>query len=405
MNAMRRNCLFVSFFFPPPMIGGSIVYYHYLLSECTSQDVVVVTHKQPDSAEFDADMPYTVRRSRAIRDPRSSRLRRLGWYVLLAPTFLAWIVRFGASVVHLGVWTDIIPGFVASRLLGRALVVTIHGEELTTQLSASRGFVFRRMWQIHDGLAQRALRGADRVIANSQFTKGVLLEHGVQEDRIVVITPGADASKATYKTSPDRSLVGRLAGKRVLLTVGRLEFRKGQDMVLRALPALLRVHPDLHYVMAGGSTPEMHEYFHELIQELRLKDNVTVLPDLSDEAIAYLYDACEVFIMANREMPNGDTEGYGIVFLEAGAWGKPVIGGRAGGVVEAVDDGVTGLLVDGTSVDEITGAIARLLADRSLAARMGQAGGAKAKACSWKAKAEQYRALIGQLAVSSRRRR
>jgi phosphatidylinositol alpha-1,6-mannosyltransferase len=402
---MRRNCLFISFFFPPPMIGGSIVYYHYLLSECTSQDVIVVTHAQPDSAEFDVSMAYTVLRSRAIRDPRSSRLRRVGWYLLLAPTFLVWIVRFGASVIHLGVWTDIIPGYVASRLSRRALVVTIHGEELTTQLSGSRGFVFRWMWQIHDRLAQRALRGADCVVANSQFTKGVLLEHGVREERIVVITPGADASKATYKTSPDPLLVERLVGKRVLLTVGRLEYRKGQDMVLRALPSLLRANPDLHYVMAGGSTPETHQYFHELIQELRLADHVTVLPDLSDESVAYLYDVCEVFIMANREMPNGDTEGYGIVFLEAGAWGKPVIGGRAGGAVEAVDDGSTGILVDGSSIDEITGAIARLLADPSLAARMGQAGRAKAKESSWRAKAEQYRALIGQLAAPSRPRR
>jgi phosphatidylinositol alpha-1,6-mannosyltransferase len=399
IRAVRRDCLFISYHFPPPLIGGSLVLYYHLLSGCTARDVIVLTHKSQDAAEFDAGAPYAVRRSRAIRDPAESRLRRLGWYLLLTPIFMTWIARFRVSVVHLGVWVDIIPGFLASRLTRRALVISIHGEELTTRSSAERQLLFRWLWRIHDKIAFGALRRADCILANSRFTKSVLLGLRVPEERIVVITPGADLDKAAYGASPDPAIEERLAGSRVLLTVGRFEFRKGQDMVLRALPSLVEDHPDLHYVMAGGTSPEMQQYFHGLVRDLRLEDRVTLLPNLSNQAIAYLYDKCEVFIMANREMPNGDTEGYGIVFLEAGVWGKPVIGGRAGGVVEAVDDGITGILVDGTSIEDIAGAIGRLLADPPLAKQMGEAGRKKAGECSWGAKSDQYRSVLARLAA------
>jgi phosphatidylinositol alpha-1,6-mannosyltransferase len=106
--------------------------------------------------------------------------------------------------------------------------------------------------------------------------------------------------------------------------------------------------------------------------------------------------------MANRELENGDTEGYGIVFLEAGAWGKPVVGGRAGGAVEAVDDGVTGIVVDGTDPGDISRAIATLLADQQLAKRMGEAGREKVRKNSWDLKSQQYCALLAGLSTKHR---
>jgi phosphatidyl-myo-inositol dimannoside synthase len=375
------------------------VYYHYLLSGCDPGDVIVATRSNRSADAFDATTAYTVRRTRFIRHPQESRIVRMCWYFLLIPRLLAWIVRYRISVVHLGSWAEVIPVWLSARALGRAFMITIHGEELTRDDSANRDIAFRWMWRIHDLAARRALRHADAIQANSEFTKSVLLAHGVREDRIHVTTPGIDVRKTLREPVIDRSIAARLEGRRLLLTVGRLEARKGQDMVLRALPLLLPEYPDLYYVMAGESVPQMHDYYEGLVHDLGLEAYATVFSNLDNQAIAYLYDRCQVFVMANRELENGDTEGYGIVFLEAGAWGKPAIGGRAGGATEAVDDGVTGLLVDGTDPKDIATAIGALLADDSLAKRMGEAGRRKVLANGWDSKSREYRELIKRLAA------
>lgn len=398
---MRRTCLFVSALFPPPLIGGSLVYYFYLLSRCTSQDVVVVTRLSDGCADLDAGVPYTICRSRSMRDAQEPRLGRVGWYALLFPLMLFWIVRFRASVVHLGIWRDVIPGWVASRLTRRPLIVTILGEELTTELDDRRNLLFRSLWHLHDKIGMSALRGAQCVLTCSCFTKSVLLERGIRENRIVVLTPGVDLDKVGKHGELEPAVASRLMGKRVLLTVGRLEARKGQDMVLQAVSMLRAEYPQLHYVMAGGGDAETRRHLEALIQELGLEDSTSLLENLDNSSVSSLYAVCEVFIMPNRTLPNGDTEGYGIVFLEAGAWGKPVIGGRAGGVVEAVEDGVTGILVDGTDVKGIAQAISRLLDDPELARQMGEAGMKKVAHADWGVKSEEYRALINRLAAGS----
>ena len=96
--------------------------------------------------------------------------------------------------------------------------------------------------------------------------------------------------------------------------------------------------------------------------------------EVADSDLSDYYALCDIFIMPNREEGAGDVEGFGIVFLEAGWMGKPVIGGRSGGVPDAVKDGETGLLVDGRSVPEIEEAVARLLSDPALARSMGDKG-------------------------------
>ena len=399
---MRRTCLFLSSHFPPPMIGGSLVFYHYLLSQCSDRDVLVLTQRKPGAEGFDRSVSYGVFRSRVVRDDTEPRLGRMAWLLLTVPWLLIGIVRWQASVVHVGSWKMVVPTWLACRLSGRKLIITIHGEELTTDSDAMRGIPFRLMWRVYDHLAGGALRGADLVHTNSRFTEKVLLDRGVRQDRIRVMNPGIDLEKAHGPARIDAVIEARLAGKRVLLTVGRLQARKGQDMVLRALPELLEDYPDLHYVMAGGADAQAQQEYRDLVDGLGVGDTATILPNLDNSSIAWLYDRCEVFVMANRTMPNGDTEGYGIVFIEAGAHGKPVIGGRAGGAVEAVDDGSTGILVDGYRVEDIRRAVRLLLDDQEMAGRMGEAGRRKAGESSWPNKSLEYRRLIRDLAATRR---
>ena len=157
-------------------------------------------------------------------------------------------------------------------------------------------------------------------------------------------------------------------GKRVLLTVGRVVPRKGMDTIIRALPSLIETFPDLHYLLVGRG--EYRATLEALAAELGVSDHVTFVGSVADGELVEHYRLCDLFVMPNRELPNHDTEGFGLVFLEANACGKPVIGGRAGGVVEAVRDGENGLLVNGDDVADVSRAIASVLGDEALADRL-----------------------------------
>src|SRR5207244_686648 len=137
------------------------------------------------------------------------------------------------------------------------------------------------------------------------------------------------------------------------------------------------------------------------IRQSGLGDCVRLLGPLDDSELLALYRSAELFAMPNRTLPNGDTEGFGLVFLEANACGKPVVAGDAGGAVDAVINEVNGLLVDGEDVEAIAGAIVRLLTDATLYERL-SAGATKIAAQSgWPARTATFTALCDRLAQST----
>jgi phosphatidylinositol alpha-1,6-mannosyltransferase len=147
--------------------------------------------------------------------------------------------------------------------------------------------------------------------------------------------------------------------------------RKGFDNVMRALPQLVRQGIDAHYALIGIG--EAEEYLRGLVDELGLADRVHLLGHVPYDDLPRWYCACDVFAMPNRDI-GGDTEGFGLVFLEAASAARPAMAGIAGGTGSAVVDGVTGLRVDGESVDAVAGGLARLLGDRDEAGRLGRQG-------------------------------
>lgn len=157
-----------------------------------------------------------------------------------------------------------------------------------------------------------------------------------------------------------------------MLTVGRLDLRKGHDMVIRALAALRQERPNVRYVIVGDGQERTR--LMSLARNLGVQDAVLFAGYQPARLLPDYYRLCDVFAMPNRELPDGDTEGLGLVFLEAGACGKPVIGGRAGGAVEAVAHGRTGYLVDPTGPDDVAARLNELLADPALRREMGAAG-------------------------------
>lgn len=383
------------------MIGGSVVYYYYLLSQCTENDVIVIARSNDGSAELDAKSPYVTIRKRCIWPySRGIALQTYAWIPYILPRMVAWILWYRVSVVHVGCFvTDIIAMWLAAVITRRPIVATVFGEELTAQDLHSVWNVRRWPRVLRRWASRAVLRRCDCVQTCSSFTKQVLIQMGVHPDRIVVTTPGIDVAKINSPKAIKSSVASQLTGKRIVLTVGRFMPRKGHDKVLHAIARLVKEYPDLVYVLVGGVTDLAYRALcDEVIREHHLDNHVYVFENLDNTSVAWLYDACEIFIMANCEMPDGDTEGYGIVFLEAGAFGKPVIGGRAGGVVDAIDDGKTGVLIDGKDVEAIALAIAAFLSDPTTAKQMGEAGRQKALRNAWDVKSREYCVLLDRLA-------
>lgn len=158
-----------------------------------------------------------------------------------------------------------------------------------------------------------------------------------------------------------------------LLTLSRLVPRKGIDTVLRTLPALLQIFPTLHYKI-GGQGPD-RERLQALATALGVADAVEFLGFVPDEKLPALYRNATIFVMPSREEQDvGSVEGFGIVFLEANASGIPVVASNSGGIVEAVKDGETGLLVPPDDSEALTQAIRELLSNPERCRSMGQAG-------------------------------
>lgn len=223
---------------------------------------------------------------------------------------------------------------------------------------------------------QTALRRAARVVALSHFTaRQVASVHGVQETRLAVIHPAVDpvllreASAALPRGARDSV---------TLLTVARLaaqERYKGCDTVISALPAVLSEAGPVRYVIAGDGDdlPRLRA----LAGEQHVAAAVTFAGRVQRSGLPALFCDSDIFVMPSvtEQRAEGWTgEGFGIVYIEAAAFGLPVIAGNGGGAPEAVRDGVTGYVVDGRDAGAVAAALIRLTKDGRLRERMGEAG-------------------------------
>lgn len=153
--------------------------------------------------------------------------------------------------------------------------------------------------------------------------------------------------------------------------------RKGIQDVLKSLPAALNQIPDLHYII-GGNGP-LSKKLQDLSEALGISEHVTFTGRIDDDSLNAYYNLCDVFIMTPKEV-FPDVEGFGIVYLEANACEKPVIGTISGGVTDAIKHEETGLLIERNSITAISEAIIRLMSDKSLRKQLGRQG--RARVCS-----------------------
>ncbi len=365
-----------------PTKGGTTIWYDAVYRRMGGKGVHIVTADVPGASEIDHSHPNSIHRVGLKRvwwlKPES-----LGMYLKMLGKSLRLALRHRFDAVHGA--RSLPEGLVAwimARLLRKPLVVYCHGEELTTW---GRGRKFRTMLWVY--------RHADANIANSEYTLEEMVRLGVRRETITLIYPGVDTERFRPNLPFDdlRQSIGLQAGQRLILSVGRLVRRKGFDQTIRTLPDLVKQGIDTHYALIGIG--EDWDYLADLAAELGVSERLHLLGHVSPEDLPRWYNACDVFVMANREI-NGDTEGFGMVFLEAAACRKPVIAGDAGGTGAAVLDGVTGYRVDGTNLAALVDALASILRDGELAARLGQTGLARAlDEFSWDSVAERTRTL------------
>lgn len=211
----------------------------------------------------------------------------------------------------------------------------------------------------------------DHFFPVSNYTAGVLRKLGVDSDKITVVPNGSDPELFKPMNTDTLKKDLNLENRKVILTVTRMVKRKGVDTVLHALSAIRDKFPDLLYLIAGEGPEEAR--LKKLTAKLNLQNHVRFIGRIDYKKLPEYYNASDIFIMASRtELP--DVEGYGIVFLEANACGKPVIGTNSGGVPDAIIHGETGLIVPENDALKLAEAVSELLDNPEKATLIGVKG-------------------------------
>lgn len=370
--------LLISNDFPPVVSGISTVFYYvwkYLPEEKNS----ILAPKVKGSLDFDRKNNLQVRRYPFFTTNRI--FFKLINNLLMSLYIFPFIPKVDG--IHCGqILSSGVCGLIFKKLFRVPYFLWTYGGETTPVYIKSCWSKF---------LIRNILDNADIVITNSKFTSNEFLDYGIPRKKIIEIIPAVDYG--IFKPLPKCSdLVDKLKikGRKTILTISRLAERKGHDIVLKALPLVLKSIPNLSYLIVGEGPYRTH--LMELCRELKLDSVVTFIGFAYDEELVMYYNLCDVFVMPNREIFNStdSVEGFGITFIEANACNKPVIGGRSGGAIEAVKDGVTGFLVDPQNENEVAEKIIFLLQDEELARKMGKDGRKRVeKDFSWENRANE----------------
>jgi phosphatidylinositol alpha-1,6-mannosyltransferase len=339
----------------PPRQGGIQTFVAALLARRPPESLVVLTSRSPGWEEYDATLPYPV-----VRQPTGMLLPTRA--TARAAVDLA--RRYGCDSAVFGAAAPL--GLLAPALreagVGHQVGIT-HGHETGwVALPGSRQ------------LMQRIASRLDVLTYISEYTRTRLEPAMDGRTRLAQLSPGVDIDRFT--PSADGTSVRRRHGlgeAPVVVCVSRLVARKGQDVLVEGWPRVLARHPAARLLLVGGGPDEGS--LRRSVTRLGLADSVVLTGPVAGEELVAHYAAGDVFAMPCRTRRAGlDVEGLGMVFLEAAACGRPVVSGTSGGAPEAVQDGVTGRVVDPRSPEAVADAIAELLDDPARAAAMGRAG-------------------------------
>jgi phosphatidylinositol alpha-1,6-mannosyltransferase len=371
----------------PPATGGSGRWFHELYRRLPPDRFLVAAGEHPRQAEVDREAALrVVRLPLALRDWGVARPSAALRHARVVRRLRGLVRRERVSMVHCGrTLPEGLWALALRHLAGVPYACYVHGEEMGTAAS-SREFTW---------LVRRVLAGAAFTVANSRNTERILREDwAVPAAGLRLLHPGVDTARFV-PAPPDPAARARLGweGRPVVLTVGRLQKRKGHDHLIRALPAIRRRVPGVLYAVAGDG--EERAGLEALARQEGVADAVRFLGEPDDRALVECYQQCDLFVLPNRAI-GADVEGFGMVLLEAQACGRAVVAGASGGTAETMQPGTTGELVDCAGPGPLGAVVAALLDDPARRERMGRAGRRwVVERFDWAALAAEAGALFG----------
>ena len=367
----------------PPILGGEATLYHALARHLGPEEAVVLAPQGPGAAEVDAALPVEVVR-RWLPD-HGGPIHRMTRGLLGGVHLAGLLLRRRFDYLVCGQLLSIgAPMSVLARLWRLPYAVFVHGADLSDYSHSAP-------WR---SLARFIVSGAHTVLVNSRFTATLVdrILPGAAR-RIIVLPMGVDPAP---RVDPEqvhalRSRYGLRQGP-VLLSVSRLVPMKGHDVVIDALQHLLGRFPDLLYLVVGQG-PE-RPALEERARARGVAPHVRFAGAVPAEELAAHYHLATLFVQLSRATDEYDgLEGFGLTFLEAASHGIVSIGGRSGGVPEAIAEGESGLLVPPEDAAAFTAMAARLLEDRGERRRLSEGARRWAAAHSWEASARCLRSL------------
>lgn len=344
-----------------PRAGGIETFVIGLIERLPFGTAVIYTSSQGDTAEYD----------RGWLEKHGAEIIRDRAKILLPTPRVAMAVKKIAkekniSIASFGAAAPL--GLLASSLRKagvKRIIALTHGHEVWWAKIFPFSLALRKIGSDVDVLTYLG-----------EFTKNAISHALRPEDSqcMVKIAPGINTEH--FKPSPSAEILRKdlgLANKSVIVSVGRLVHRKGQDRLIEAMPQILAAHPAAHLLLVGQG-PYLAE-LKKLVAQRNLESAVTFVGRVQYDVLPNYICVGDIFAMPSRSRFFGlEVEGLGIVYLEASACGVPVIAGNSGGAPDAVVHGETGLVVDGNDVKAIADACAALLNDSIRARSMGDAG-------------------------------
>jgi len=382
---MTQKTIIIPVYDFKPLLGGVANYVHELAVQFSRRARVhVLSRKLPGMEEFDRNLPYQITR---IAVPTSTLMS----YPVFARELRTILGRQRPDAIFCPTWLP--DGAAARSAIGSAAIpyfVAPHGMEVFDNFLNVRNSIRTVMTR---KLKRAVFTGARKVFPVSNYTRqAVLAEGGLNAASAVTVNNGVNPTifrrngateelRAKYKPN----------GEKILLTVTRLYPYKGVDRMLEALPGIIRAIPGTRYLVAGTGPDQPR--LEALSARLGLQDHVSFLGPVPLAKIVELYNAADLFVMLSREaLP--DVEGFGLVFLEAAACGLPAVGGRSGGIPDAIEEGKSGWLVDPCNTQEVAATITGLLKSPETLERAAQFCLATAPGKTWERAADR---ILGEM--------
>lgn len=341
----------------PPYSGGVATFAEAAANGLTAlgEDIAVLAPRYgSNDCEYDNKVPFAVQRVDIAGSGRRLRRTIVNRFASQPPDCL--LLANGKATRYLAPLGKLpIP-----------VAIYLHGSEIPRQ--------FDEQSTLHNSTRSEIAefyRHSDCVMANSSSTVSLFDRYQMLHSKTAeLVHLGIDLSRLPTASSADRDLARRTYdGERIILCTSRLSEGKGHDVLLPAFRDVVNRFPAARLHLAGDGP--CRSELEAMAASLELDKSVRFLGNLPPNELAVQYDLCELFTMVSRR---GTDESFGLVFLEANAFGKPVVAGRTGGVADAVEDGVSGLLVDPCDRQEIANALSSLLQDRAKAEAMGERG-------------------------------